>query len=80
MTDELLQVARDSLPEFEAALGYRPNLSFVKGYIEDLSAIASQSVDIIISNCVINLSPRCGPPKPPVKSSAYLFFAARIWC
>lgn len=38
--------------------GYTPQLSFVQGYIEQLSAIPTGSIDIVISNCVINLSPR----------------------
>lgn len=38
--------------------GYdKPNVEFHKGLIEDLSMIPSASVDVVISNCVINLSP-----------------------
>jgi arsenite methyltransferase len=37
----------------------KPNLKFVQGYIECLAeaGIAPNSVDLIISNCVVNLSP-----------------------
>lgn len=33
------------------------NVQFVESYIEDLKDIADESVDVVISNCVINLSP-----------------------
>jgi SAM-dependent methyltransferase len=32
-----------------------PNVGFLKGYIEDIP-LADASVDVVISNCVINLS------------------------
>lgn len=46
----------------DASLGRRypkRNLSFIKGYIECLSdaGIKEGSVDVVISNCVVNLSP-----------------------
>jgi hypothetical protein len=57
----LLQVAKRSVNEWCCSiLGYaQPNLTFKKGFIEDLSAsgVAPQSIDIAISNCVVNLSP-----------------------
>jgi ubiquinone/menaquinone biosynthesis C-methylase UbiE len=40
--------------------GYsEPNVDFRKGYIEDLKmpGIEDNSIDVVISNCVINLSP-----------------------
>ncbi len=58
MTEEQLTVARDGVKEFATTLGRTPNLSFVQGYIEDLSAIETASIDVVISNCVVNLSPR----------------------
>lgn len=61
MTDEQLDVARDTVGWHMDRFGYSaPNVSFHKGYIEDLSAlpIESGSVDVIVSNCVVNLSPR----------------------
>ena len=32
-------------------------MSFIQGTIENLEAIPDDSIDIIISNCVVNLSP-----------------------
>jgi arsenite methyltransferase len=60
MTDEQLQVAKKHVDAQAAAFGYKsPTTSFRKGYIEDLRTadIADRSVDVVISNCVINLSP-----------------------
>ena len=60
MTDEQLSVANQYLGWHMDRFGYRePNGRLVKGYIEDLNdcGIADNSVDIVISNCVINLSP-----------------------
>ncbi len=59
MTDEQLAVAhrhRDAMAEkFGLA---RSNVEFKKGYIEELDAlgIADASVDVVVSNCVVNLS------------------------
>jgi arsenite methyltransferase len=50
MTDEMLALARANAAE--AGVG---NAEFVKGYIEAMP-LASGSVDVVISNCVINLS------------------------
>jgi arsenite methyltransferase len=61
MTEEQLAVARRHIDSQTSRFGYpAPNMEFRKGYIEDLAAagIADESVDLIISNCVINLSPR----------------------
>lgn len=60
MTDEQLSVARRYLDEQTSRFGYeRPNVEFLQGYIEDLESanIADNSVDLVVSNCVINLSP-----------------------
>ncbi|KAJ2325152.1 hypothetical protein IWW51_002922 [Coemansia sp. RSA 2702] len=59
MTDEQLAIARENVDEFGKILGYAPKLRFVTGYIEKLeeAGVESESVDICISNCVINLSP-----------------------
>jgi len=60
MTDQQLNVARRHLDGQMREFGYRtPNVDFRKGYIEDLRGvdIADESVDVVISNCVINLSP-----------------------
>lgn len=59
MTDEQLDVARRTQHWHAEQQGYaQPNTSFVKGYIEDLSAFADASFDVVVSNCVVNLSPR----------------------
>jgi arsenite methyltransferase len=50
MTDEMLDLARRNAAE--AAVD---NVEFVKGYIEDMP-LEDDSVDVVISNCVINLS------------------------
>jgi arsenite methyltransferase len=50
MTDEMLALARANAAEAGAE-----NVEFVKGYIEDIP-LADESVDVVISNCVINLS------------------------
>ena len=51
MTDEMLEKAREN-----AQKGNFANVEFRKGDIEDLP-IDSNSIDVIISNCVINLAP-----------------------
>jgi arsenite methyltransferase len=50
MTDEMLALAREN--QRKAGL---PNVEFLKGEIEDIP-LPDNSVDVIISNCVINLS------------------------
>src|SRR6478609_11269874 len=50
MTDEMLQLARGN-----AAKAGASNVEFVKGHIEDIS-LPDAAVDVVISNCVINLS------------------------
>lgn len=52
-----LEVARRNAPAWAAELGYS-YLSFVEGRMEDLAGcgIAPGSVDLCISNCVVNLS------------------------
>jgi SAM-dependent methyltransferase len=50
MTDEMLELARANAREAGVS-----NVDFVKGYIEELP-LPDASVDVIISNCVINLS------------------------
>jgi arsenite methyltransferase len=50
MTDEMLELARRNAADAEV-----DNVEFVKGYIEDMP-LPDASVDVVISNCVINLS------------------------
>ena len=66
MTPQQLEVARKHQDAYASTIGYA-NMDFIQGTIEDLSAIPSDSIDIIISNCVVNLS----PDKPAVLKEAY---------
>ena len=50
MTDEMLELARSNAAKADAA-----NVEFLKGQIEDIP-LPDASVDVVISNCVINLS------------------------
>jgi arsenite methyltransferase len=59
MTEAQLSVAKKHVNHHAAAFGYdRPNTEFRHGYIEDLKAlgIKDNSIDVVVSNCVINLS------------------------
>ena len=59
MTEEQLDIARKSGAEFMDRLHYDPeSLKFEKDFIETADSIPDNSVDLVISNCVINLSPR----------------------
>jgi SAM-dependent methyltransferase len=61
MTDEMLELARRNASEAGAT-----NVEFLRGQIEDIP-LPNGSVDVIISNCVINLS----TDKSAVFASAY---------
>lgn len=61
MTDEMLALARPN-----AAKAGATNVEFVKGTIEDIP-LPDASVDVVISNCVINLS----TDKPAVIAEMY---------
>ncbi|MGH2715782.1 MAG: arsenite methyltransferase [Thermoleophilaceae bacterium] len=50
MTDEMLELARANAAEAGVH-----NVEFVKGYIEEIP-LPGESVDVVISNCVINLA------------------------
>jgi arsenite methyltransferase len=50
MTDEMLELARAN-----AANAGTSNVEFLKGYLEDIP-LPDASVDVVISNCVINLA------------------------
>jgi arsenite methyltransferase len=50
MTGEMLELARANAAEAEVT-----NVEFLKGYLEDIP-LADNSVDVVISNCVINLA------------------------
>lgn len=60
MTPEQLDVARRHRDWHAQRFGYAAsNVEFVDGVIEDLAAcgIADASVDVVVSNCVLNLAP-----------------------
>jgi SAM-dependent methyltransferase len=61
MTDEMLDLARKHQREAGAT-----NVEFLKGYMEDLP-LGDSTVDVVISNCVINLS----ADKPKVLAEIY---------
>jgi arsenite methyltransferase len=61
MTDEMLDLARTN-----AAQAVATNVEFLRGHIEAVP-LPDRSVDVVISNCVINLS----PDKPAVFAEAF---------
>ena len=59
MTPSQLEVARATQAFHAEAFGHeRSNVAFHEGFIEDLSMLGDASADLIVSNCVVNLSPR----------------------
>ncbi|MEO7917172.1 MAG: methyltransferase domain-containing protein [Dokdonella sp.] len=61
MTEEQLDVARRHQHWHADRYGHaQSNVSFLHGTIEDLGAcgIADASIDVVVSNCVLNLSPQ----------------------
>jgi arsenite methyltransferase len=70
MTDEQLATARSHVGWHMQRFGYgNPNVEFRQGYIERLGELGlePQSFDVVVSNCVINLS----IDKPAVLRGAY---------
>jgi SAM-dependent methyltransferase len=59
MTPEMLNKARHNIASYTKTTGL-DNVSFRLGEIEHLP-LADQSVDVVMSNCVINLAPDKGP-------------------
>ena len=60
MTTEQIEVAKKYQDEQRERFGFKSsNVKLLQGYIEDLKAVGIEdnSVDVVISNCVINLSP-----------------------
>ncbi|MBI4056251.1 MAG: methyltransferase domain-containing protein [Elusimicrobia bacterium] len=55
MTDQMLKVAHENKPIVARNLGYDA-VEFRKGYLEKIP-VEDKSVDVVTSNCVINLSP-----------------------
>jgi len=57
MTDTMLEIARRNTPVVAANLGHAsPNVEFRKG-MADAMPVDDDTIDLIISNCVINLAP-----------------------
>lgn len=70
MTAEQLATARENVDAMTSKLGYsKPNMQFLEGFIELIgdAGVPPLSKDIVISNCVINLS----PDKEAVLSGCY---------
>jgi arsenite methyltransferase len=60
MTDEQLSVANKYIDYHTKKFGLsKPNVEFRKGYIEKLgeAGLEDNTFDVIVSNCVVNLSP-----------------------
>ncbi len=82
MTDDMLALARENQRQAGAT-----NVEFLKGEIENIP-LPDSSVDVVISNCVINLSAdksrvlreafRGAPPRGAASRSRMLSFAARF--
>ena len=59
MTEAQLAVARDTLEWHMDRFGYeRANVALHRGYIEELDMLEDATADVVVSNCVVNLSPR----------------------
>lgn len=70
MTEEQLAVANRHIAYHQQVFGYKsPNVRFIKGELEQLEQldIEDNSIDVIVSNCVINLC----QDKPNVLKQAY---------
>jgi SAM-dependent methyltransferase len=65
MTDEMLDLARANAQRAGAG-----NVEFLKGVIEDIP-LPDETVDVVISNCVVNLS----PDKPAVFTEVFRVLA-----
>lgn len=86
MTPELLAVANRHIEAYMKSLHYREsNLRFVHGFMEFLerAGIERASMDLVISNCVVNLSPN----KPQVLREVYQtlkfggeFYFSDVYC
>lgn len=58
MTGEQLAIARRAVPAVMDRFGHpRANVAFHEGFIETCDAIEDGSIDLVISDCVLNLSP-----------------------
>ena len=58
MTKQQLEIAEKYKEYQTKVFGYtKSNVQFINGYIEKLTEIPDNSIDLIVSNCVVNLSP-----------------------
>ncbi|MBI3725845.1 methyltransferase domain-containing protein [bacterium] len=58
MTAQQLEIARRNAPLVLQRFGHaRPNVAFHEGFIETADMIDDASIDLVISDCVLNLSP-----------------------
>ena len=68
MTKNQLDLAEKYKEHQAKVFGYsKSNVEFINGYIEKLIEIPDNSIDLVVSNCVVNLSPN----KKEVFSEAY---------
>ncbi|KAK7882097.1 hypothetical protein WMY93_028271 [Mugilogobius chulae] len=76
MTSEMITVSQQYIPYHQEKFGYsKPNVTFLQGYMENLkeAGLQSNSVDVVLSNCVICLC----PDKLSVLKEAYSVLKAR---
>jgi SAM-dependent methyltransferase len=85
MTDEQLDTARGAVAEFAANCPDAAPCRFVKGFIEGIAeaGVVDGSVDLVVSNCVVNLSPN----KPAVLEGVFRalkfggeFYFSDVYC
>lgn len=68
MTEKQVTLAKTYQDYHREQYGYSTsNVTFHEGYIESFPMVTSESIDLVISNCVINLS----PDKPSVFKEVY---------
>lgn len=59
MTKEQLEIAERTKSWHMERFGFKEsNVAFHEGFIEELTTIEDSSIDLVVSNCVLNLSPR----------------------
>ncbi|KAM9853431.1 arsenite methyltransferase isoform 2-T2 [Aulostomus maculatus] len=78
MTEELITMSRQYIEYHQKKFGYKePNVTFVQGYMEKLgeAGIQSDSMDVVLSNCVICLC----PDKRAVLQEAHRVLKVKGW-
>jgi arsenite methyltransferase len=59
MTEEQLEIAKRNEEIHAIKFGYaKKNTKFIRAYLEELDFLPANSFDVIVSNCVVNLSPK----------------------